>query len=103
MKKIIFLIILVLVGVGVYKFGFKSTKVSEKVSNYKDAEYKIDGQNIKLVNGESEVEAAPGSSSKIVTKYFGNEYKGDIDGDGREDVVFLLTQSTGGSGTFYYV
>ena len=27
----------------------------------------------------------------------------DLNEDGREDVVFLLTQETGGSGTFYYV
>jgi heat shock protein HslJ len=27
----------------------------------------------------------------------------DLDGDGDEDVIFLVTQETGGSGTFYYV
>ena len=26
----------------------------------------------------------------------------DIDGDGLEDMVFLITQDTGGSGTFFY-
>lgn len=35
--------------------------------------------------------------------YFGNEAKGDFNGDGREDVAFLFTESGGGSGTFYYV
>jgi hypothetical protein len=38
-----------------------------------------------------------------VTRYFGNEYVADLDADGRDDVVFLLTQETGGSGVFYYV
>lgn len=28
--------------------------------------------------------------------------KTDLDGDGRDDVVFLLTQERGGSGTFFY-
>ena len=51
----------------------------------------------------SEIEATPGSASKIITRYFGNEIKHDFDGDGREDVAFLLTQETGGSGIFYYV
>ena len=44
----------------------------------------------------------PGSASKIVTRYFGNELRTDLDGDGDEDVAFVITQETGGSGTFYY-
>lgn len=51
----------------------------------------------------AETEAAPGSASKIVTRYFGNEATGDLNGDGAADVAFLLTQDGGGSGTFYYV
>jgi hypothetical protein len=50
----------------------------------------------------SETEAAPGSASKITTRYFGNEATGDLNGDGLEDMGFLVTQSGGGSGTFYY-
>jgi hypothetical protein len=38
----------------------------------------------------------------ITTKYFGNEVNADLNGDGREDVAFILTQDGGGSGTFYY-
>jgi heat shock protein HslJ len=73
------------------------------VADHKNAEYVIDGQRVRLVNGISETAAAPGSTSKIVTQYFGNEVRHDLNGDGREDVVFLVTQRTGGSGTFYYV
>lgn len=73
------------------------------VSDFRDATYVIDGKSVTLKNGVSEVEAAPGSASKIVTKYFGNEVRHDLDGDGTEDVAFILTQQTGGSGTFYYV
>lgn len=71
-------------------------------ADYKNAEYDIDGQRVQLKDGVAEVEAAPGSASKIITRYFGNELKTDLNGDGREDVVFLLTQNTGGSGTFFY-
>ena len=46
--------------------------------------------------------AAPGSATKIVTSYFGNEVTADLNGDGRKDVAFIITQTTGGSGTFYY-
>lgn len=72
------------------------------VGDYKDTEYVIDGTRIKLENGLAETEAAPGSASKIVTRYFGNELKTDLDGDGSDDVVFLVTQERGGSGTFFY-
>ena len=68
----------------------------------KNAEYVIEGQRIKLADGLREAETSPGSASRIVTRYFGNELKTDLNGDGREDVVFLLTQQRGGSGTFFY-
>ncbi len=35
-------------------------------------------------------------------KYFGNEAFGDLNNDGVPDVGFIITQSGGGSGTFYY-
>ena len=37
------------------------------------------------------------------TKYFGNEARGDINGDRTEDVSFLVTEEPGGSGTFFYL
>jgi hypothetical protein len=73
------------------------------IASYKDATYQIDGKSITLVNGLSEAEAAPGSAARVITRYFGNDAIGDLNGDGKEDVAFLLTQDTGGSGTFYYV
>lgn len=78
-------------------------KQAYAAKDYKDAEYTIAGERVRLIDGVSEREAAPGSASKIVTRYFGNELKTDLDSDGREDVVFLLTEEPGGSGTFFYV
>lgn len=69
---------------------------------YKNAEYVIDGKRIRLENGVAETEASAGSAARITTRYFGNELKTDVDGDGDIDVVFLVTQQTGGTGTFYY-
>ena len=71
-------------------------------TDHKNATFVIDNTPITLMNGVSEVEQA-GSASKIVTKYFGNEAKGDLNNDGIPDAAFLLTQETGGSGTFFYV
>lgn len=71
-------------------------------NDYKNATYTIEGNAVTLVNGEASSPGAPGSASMAETKYFGNDATGDLNSDGVPDVGFILTQSTGGSGTFYY-
>ena len=71
--------------------------------DHRSATYSIDGQSITLADGFAEIEVDPDSASKITTRYFGNEVVADLNNDGRDDVVFILTQETGGSGIFYYV
>ena len=68
-----------------------------------NATYLIDGKEVTLVNGVAEQEAAPGSATKIVTRYFGNAVDIDLNSDGLMDSGFLLTQDGGGTGTFFYV
>ena len=77
-------------------------KQAESASDHKSAQYMIDGESVRLMNGTSEREVAPGSASTVVTRYFGNELATDLDGDGDDDIAFIVTQSSGGSGTFYY-
>jgi len=77
-------------------------EASAQSPDHKNIEYTIGGRPTGLVDGVNEAPAAPGSAAKIVTRYFGNEARGDLNGDGRDDVAFLLTQETGGSGTFFY-
>ena len=110
MKKTITIIIVILILVlGAILLASKDIKrtqqspIVENQADYKNISYIIDGQKILLTNGTSETEAAPGSASKIITKYFGDDLKIDLNNDGREDNVFVLTQETGGSGTFFYV
>jgi heat shock protein HslJ len=69
----------------------------------RNATYLIDGLAITLVDGVAEVEAAPGSASKQVTRYLGNAVDIDLNGDGAMDSAFLLMQDSGGSGTAYFV
>ena len=71
--------------------------------DYKNATYLIEGSFVTLSDGFFEAEIAPGSASKITTRYFGNEAFGDLNGDGNVDAAFLLIQTTGGSGTFFYL
>lgn len=93
------LIVLVVLILGRDKFDIKSNVATSA----KDATYYINGQAITLKDGVSETKPAPGSASKMTTRYFGNEITHDFDKDGRKDVAFLLTQETGGTGTFFYV
>jgi hypothetical protein len=96
-------VIVVLVG-GFYAFNSYIYREEQTPgADYKNTTYLIEGQSVTLQDGKSEVEAAPGSASKITTTFFGNEAKGDLNGDGIPDLAFLLTQNQGGSGTFYYV
>jgi hypothetical protein len=111
MKKIhiiIFVVISIVIVsiVGIYKFNLTNNDIYNKNTtqiNIHDGTYIINGQKIILKNGISEIEAAPGSASKIITRYFGNDVVHDLNEDGRDDMVFIVTQETGGSGIFYYV
>ena len=99
-KYLIYASALVIIITGVLWFTFHERSLP---LDYKDIEYDIGGQRIVLHNGRAETPGAPQSSARVITTYFGNEVKKDIDGDGDEDVVFLVTQNAGGTGTFYYV
>jgi hypothetical protein len=67
-----------------------------------DATYRIGDREVTLISGLSSTETAPGSASVDEVRVWGEPVMGDVDGDGRDDAVLLLTQTTGGSGTFYY-
>lgn len=71
-------------------------------SDFKNSEYLIEGQRVMLKNGIAETETTQGSATKVITRYFGNELVADLDGDGRKDVAFIITQERGGSGVFFY-
>lgn len=106
MRKGIFVSVGVVAMVLVSFFVLNSYIYTEKQktlpTDHKNIEYKINGEKVKLINGSAETEVVPGSASEVVTKYFGNDFVTDLNTDGREDVVFLLTQETGGSGTMFY-
>ncbi len=65
--------------------------------------YNIEGEKIKLVNGNSVSDVVPGSVEKLETTTFDKPAVGDLNGDGKNDSAILLVQDSGGSGLFYYL
>lgn len=95
---------LIVAGGAWYWMGRDGAPLSSPlVTDYKNTTYTIEGQSVTLVDGYAETAAAPGAAAMVITKYFGNEATGDLNGDGAPDVAFLITQDPGGTGTFFYV
>ena len=108
-KIIIAFIIIVVVGVGcwIYQSITEESSITipeeELVTDPLNATYIIEGDEFTLVDGKAEKEIVPGAASKIRINVFEANTKGDVNEDGLDDTVVLLTYNAGGSGTFYYV
>jgi hypothetical protein len=108
-KVTIVALFLCLVAVGIFvwlQFNKPATQANNPApattsSDYENGTYNINGVSVTLMNGRAETALAPGSASTLITQYFGDESSGRL--DGQPYSVFLITQSGGGSGTFYYV
>jgi len=86
--------------VQVCKFNQTETITGQDPSN---CVYTIEDKQVTLRNGFSEEEILPDSASKIITSIFSVDQEADIDQDDDEDAVVVLSQTSGGSGIFYYV
>ena len=82
--------------------GGSGTQISGATDSL-NAGYRIEGQAVLLVNGSSEISAAPGSVAKVVSRAMDLSLPQDLNAGNRPDLVFDLTQQRGGSGTFVYV
>ena len=82
--------------------SFYSPALGPTAFDGKNSSFIIDGKQVTLVNGMATSTVAD-SGAAIITRYFGNEAVGDLNGDGLEDVAFLVSQETRGSGIFYYI
>ena len=98
-----FIVVLILAAGYFALTGSKPDTQEISKVDYKNATYTIENEPVTLVGGFAETEIAPGSASKQTTQFFGNEAEGDLNGDGKPDVAFVLWQSGNGTGTFYYI
>jgi len=118
-KKIILIVVLLVIVLagGFFVYKSMSNKPSENapannipeekpeqkiVIDPLNATYIIEEKSVTLVNGKTEQEIVAGSASKLKTMAFGTPTKGDLNDDGIVDAALILTQNSGGSGTFYY-
>lgn len=83
--------------------GTEPESVSQSGSDPRNTRYVIENVPVELVNGVAEAPAAPGSSSKRITRIWGEPARADLNGDGLDDALLILTHSGGGSGTYYYL
>lgn len=88
MRTLLGVISIIIAGIGIWVLLGQDEAVTPQAADYKNATYMIEGEKITL--GEK-------------LRYFGNELVTDLNDDGRDDVVFLVTHEPGGSGTFFYV
>lgn len=104
----VLLIVAVLAGGGIYAVWMNRDR--EPVQNQPvppvvvvdplNATYLINDRSITLVKGKAETGAG---SAKVSTSIVGQPAMGDLNGDGINDAALFITQTTGGSGAFYYV
>ena len=105
MKKslISLFVLLIIAGLGLL---FKGGSQPSEVLGFFDplnATYYLDQKPVVLVKGNSSADTVFGTASKSIINIFGEPVKGDLNGDGKIDAAVMLVQTTGGSGTFYYV
>jgi hypothetical protein len=112
MKKFVIIAIVVAVIAGAFFYSQKMTNKNNQTQvklatttpeTFKNLTYIIEGQQITLANGLSQISIASGSAEMQTTRYFGNVAAGDLTNSGRIGYAFLLTQDNGGSGTFFYL
>ena len=97
-KIIIGTILAILLAAGLFVY-FEENKLGDPLN----ATYIIENQQISLKNGVSEIEIVPGSASKQITSVLWTPTKGELNDDGLDDYVMILTQNSGGSGIFFYL
>lgn len=83
--------------------GNQRRKIAETALSPINTRFNINHSDIQLVNGYAEQSVAPNSSSKVITQVWGAPKLADLNADGQQDAVLILSQNTGGSGTFYYL
>lgn len=84
----------ILIGILLYVSWKTLNTPTPVVFNPLNTTYTVENSQVALVDGKSQTNA---------TAIFGVPTMGDLNGDGKDDAAFIITQDRGGSGNFFYV
>lgn len=109
-KQIVLLVSLLILTIVIFATLTDSNKKDSFIGisnpspfNSKNSSFMINEDQISLKNGYQEkIIKKDGVSYTLITRYFGNEEVGDLNRDGKNDHAFMVVNTSGGSGTFYY-
>lgn len=73
---------------------------SKSSVDYLNSTYIIDGDTIKFKDGKADSEYETIFGKPII---FGNPTISDINGDGKDDAIFIIVSETSGTGVFFFV
>ena len=99
-KIITILIVTLLIIISIFIISNKNT--DPIITSNPSIKYILNREEI-IITNDILNKYMPDSHSTTTTKYFGNGVEGDFDGDGNLDTSFIVTQTNGGSGIFYYL
>lgn len=72
-------------------------------ADFKEVTFSISGVSITLENGTARARTSLGGDTETTVRYFGNEVSHDLDGDGAEDMAFLVTQEVSTGETYFFL
>jgi hypothetical protein len=108
MKKVLPIVILSIGVLVVLFFALNAYIYSEKQGDglpqdFKEVTFSISGEPVSLTNGVAQARTNLGGDALTTVRYFGNEVSHDVDGDGIEDMAFLITQETQAGNEYFYL
>ncbi|MES2931398.1 MAG: hypothetical protein V4682_01725 [Patescibacteria group bacterium] len=108
MKKVLLIVVLAIGILVALFFALNAYIYSEKQGDglpqdFKEVTFTISGEPVSLKDGVAQARTNLGGDALTTITYFGNEIAHDVDGDGIEDMVFLITQETKAGNEYFYL
>ena len=108
MKKVLPIVILAIGILVVLFFALNAYIYNEKQGDglpkdFKEVTFSLSGEPVSLTNGVAQARSSLGGDALTTITYFGNEVSHDVDGDGIDDMAFLVTQATETGNEYFYL
>ncbi|MFZ2763750.1 MAG: hypothetical protein WAX80_01790 [Minisyncoccia bacterium] len=97
------IIVLVILFFALNSYIYKEKQGEGLAQDFKEVTFSISGVPVTLEDGVAEVKTSLGGDEMTTVRYFGNEAVQDIDGDGEDDMVFLITQDVSAGNKYFFL